>query len=171
MFAIQQRELLKYFKSITAGSEVYAQDAYSPPRWPISRQMCCKWGCLAPRSVCGKVCREQEQLWGCPAGTVETRWVLGTQTLLHILTFCCFPVLHYIAPFVISHQVKALGHFSPVFQQCPDLRCQKMWLLHATVTPWVMNNNNTKDVCLCYSCSSERLFVLFFSLYLLGHKF
>lgn len=102
---------------------------------------------------------------------VETRWVLATQTLLHILIFCCFPVLHYIAPFVISHQVKALGHFSPVFQQCPDLRCQKMWLLHATVTPWVMNNNNTKDVCLCYSCSSARLFVLFFSLYLLGHKF
>lgn len=71
-------------------------------------------------------------------------------------------MLHYIALFVISHQEKALGHFSPMFQQCPDLSCQKMQLHHPTVTPQVMNNNNTEDVCLCYSCSSVSLFVLFF---------
>lgn len=32
----------------------------------------------------------------------KTRQALGTQAAIHVLTFCCFPALHYLPPFVIS---------------------------------------------------------------------
>lgn len=75
----------------------------------------------------------------------------------NVLLFPC-ALLHQ-PPLVISCQAKAVGHFSPVFQQCRDLSCQRTWLLHPMVTPRVMNNNNEDT---CYNCSSARLFFYFF---------
>lgn len=53
----------------------------------------------------------------------KTRQALGTQAALHVLTFCCFSAP---PPTSICYFLKALGCFSPVFQQCPDLSCQRM---------------------------------------------
>lgn len=68
-------------------------------RWAVSE--------TASRSVHGKICREQELLWDVQLVQLKTRWVLSTQTSLHTLTFCCFPVLHLL--FLIRKRLWAIS--------------------------------------------------------------